>query len=274
MIEFPEAINIADALNTHVTGKVVIQVMLPTKLHKFCWFNGNPALYEDKIKNTSITSSQGFGIYVELTFSNNWKLCINDGVNVRLVSISDLPKDYQLLIKFTDGTALVFSVAMYGGIILHDGNFENDYYQKSKTYVSPLSPEFKSLFCAKIMAANQNLSAKAFLATEQRFPGIGNGVVQDILFEAGINPKRKLLTMSNQMHEVLYNAIVKTLREMTNNGGRDTEKDIFGNFGGYKTKLSKNTIEKGCPVCGNKITKEAYLGGSIYYCPVCQPLVK
>lgn len=36
---------------------------------------------------------------------------------------------------------------------------------------------------------------KAFLAAEQRFPGIGNGVLQDILLESGIHPKRKISTL-------------------------------------------------------------------------------
>lgn len=42
--------------------------------------------------------------------------------------------------------------------------------------------------------------------------------------------------------------------------------------GGYATKMSKNTLAHGCPVCGGAITKEAYLGGSVYYCPACQKL--
>jgi formamidopyrimidine-DNA glycosylase len=59
---------------------------------------------------------------------------------------------------------------------------------------------------------------------------------------------------------------------MAEKGGRDTEKDLFGNAGGYKTLLSKNTYKNPCPNCGNTIVKEAYLGGAIYFCPVCQPL--
>jgi len=57
---------------------------------------------------------------------------------------------------------------------------------------------------------------------------------------------------------------------MTEKGGRDTEKDLFGQNGRYKTLLSKNTVNQPCPNCGNTIMKEAYLGGAVYYCPVCQ----
>ncbi|MDD5016227.1 MAG: endonuclease VIII, partial [Atribacterota bacterium] len=39
-----------------------------------------------------------------------------------------------------------------------------------------------------------------------------------------------------------------------------------------RTLLSKNTIGKPCLVCGTDIQKVAYLGGAVYWCPMCQPL--
>jgi formamidopyrimidine-DNA glycosylase len=57
---------------------------------------------------------------------------------------------------------------------------------------------------------------------------------------------------------------------MTDLGGRDTEKDLLGQAGGYKTLLSKNTVNDPCPRCGGRIKKEAYLGGAVYYCKGCQ----
>jgi formamidopyrimidine-DNA glycosylase len=51
---------------------------------------------------------------------------------------------------------------------------------------------------------------------------------------------------------------------------RATEADLYGRPEGYRTMLSRNTVGKPCPVCGKIIIREAYLGGSIYYCPRCQ----
>ncbi len=59
---------------------------------------------------------------------------------------------------------------------------------------------------------------------------------------------------------------------MASQGGRDTELDLLGKPGGYQTILSKNTANKPCRVCGTIIRKEAYLGGSIYYCEKCQKI--
>ena len=114
------------------------------------------------------------------------------------------------------------------------------------------------------------LSVKGLLATEQRIPGLGNGVLQDILFNARINPKAKVNTLNDKDKEALFNLVKSTLREMTDKKGRDTEQDFLGQPGGYHTILCKNTVNKPCPVCGTLIKKEAYMGGSVYYCPKCQ----
>jgi len=113
---------------------------------------------------------------------------------------------------------------------------------------------------------------KALLATEQRIPGLGNGVLQDILFNSGIHPKRKKSTLSDFEKAELFHSLKTTLNRMTEKGGRDTEKDLFGQNGRYKTTLSKNTVNQPCPNCGATIVKEAYMGGAVYYCPVCQKL--
>ncbi|MGF7143872.1 formamidopyrimidine-DNA glycosylase [Anaerotaenia torta] len=83
-----------------------------------------------------------------------------------------------------------------------------------------------------------------------------------------------MAALGQDEYKSLYAAIKKVFPAVINAGGRDTEKDIFGNFGGYATKASKNTLGKPCERCGELIVKEAYLGGVVYYCPKCQPFIK
>ena len=270
MLELPEVINMAKQLNQYAVGKTVAEVLPPTKQHKFCWFNGDVNEYEGLINGAVVTDVVGFGLYVEMVFDNGKRLCVNDGVNIRLCRDQDVPKDFQLLIKLEADSSLVFTVAMYGGIVLHAGDYDNEYYKKSKLALSPFDDSFRSYFYRLLDTSKQNLSAKAFLATEQRFPGIGNGVLQDILFVAGIHPRRKIGSMNDDEREVLFNSTIKVLKQMTDNGGRDTEKDLYCKTCGYKTILSKNTLSWPCPKCGEAIQKEAYLGGAVYYCPECQ----
>jgi formamidopyrimidine-DNA glycosylase len=274
VLELPEVITMAKQINEHVAGKGIRQVLPPTKTHKFCWFAGDPAAYDAGLKGHTVQAAEGFGIYVEISFDNGDYLCFNDGVKARLIKGAEVPKNYQLLMEFDDETALVFTVAMYGGIILHDGSYDNEYYLKSKAAISPLSHEFEAYYRQLVAMSKATLSAKAFLATQQRFPGIGNGVLQDILLAAGIHPKRKIGTLSSSEQDNLLYHMVAVLGEMIEGGGRDTEKDLFGQPGGYPVRLSKNTLALGCRKCGETIVKEPYMGGAIYYCPSCQVLTR
>jgi formamidopyrimidine-DNA glycosylase len=176
-----------------------------------------------------------------------------------------------LLVRFDDESSIVFTVAMYGGIWAYCGALDNPYHRGSLNSLSPLDDTFDESFFDKLLGNEaKDFSAKAFLATEQRIPGLGNGVLQDILFNAAIHPKQKKSTFTDTQRANLFRSIKSTLHEMTINRGRDTEKDFMGNSGGYKTMLSKNTVGKPCTRCGNTIVKEAYLGGAVYFCPGCQ----
>ena len=110
------------------------------------------------------------------------------------------------------------------------------------------------------------------MATEQRIPGLGNGTLQDILFNAGIHPKRKISTLSEADRDRLFNSMKSTLQNKTDKNGRNTQKDLFGKKGQYACILSSKTYKAGCPLCGDEIIKESFMGGSIYYCPHCQKL--
>lgn len=272
MIELPEAIAMAIQLRENLTGCAVADVLPPTKPHQFCWFSVDPAQFADSLRGSRVTTADGFGGQIEICFDHGWNIVVNDGVNLRLVPRAAVPRDYQLLIAFEDGRALVMTVAMYGGIFLHNGDFDNGYYWASRRAVSPFDEMFPAHFRNLAAQCKPSLSVKAFLATEQRFPGVGNGVLQDILFAAHIHPKRKMGTMTENEISVLLRTMVNVLRDMTDHGGRDTEKDLLGQAGGYRTRLSRLTWKDGCPACGGPVTKEAYLGGAVYYCPQCQRL--
>ena len=84
----------------------------------------------------------------------------------------------------------------------------------------PLTDAFSGEYFERLRAdSSPKLSVKAFLATEQRVPGLGNGVLQDILYCAGIHPKRKLGTLADTEYAKLYRCVIDTLRDMVRLGG-------------------------------------------------------
>lgn len=229
-------------------------------------------LYPSLLVGKQIESARGHGAFVDLLCEENTIISIGDGTNMKYYpAIEKHPAKHQLLIVFEDDSFLAFTVSMYGAIYAYEGEFDNFYHQNSLNSISPLSKTFDERYFEGVFeSVNKDISIKALLATEQRIPGLGNGVLQDILFNANIHPKRKISKISDFEKGELFHSLKFTLQNMTDKGGRDTEKDFYGNWGGYKTKLSKNTYKSGCPNCGGEIVKEAYMGGTVYYCPECQ----
>lgn len=243
--------------------------------HKWAWYFGDPADYPSRLSGKTIGDCRAHGGMVEVD-AGGALLLFSDGVVLRYHRGGEpRPPKHQLLIEFSEGEALSASVQMYGGLwCFAPGEFGNPYYDAARTKPSPLTEGFDDAYFGTIVSGSkgQNLSAKALLATEQRIPGVGNGVLQDILFAARINPRRKVDTFSPDDVERLFVAIRSTLGGMTVLRGRDTERDLYGQPGGYQTRMSKNTAGCPCPACGALVLKEAYLGGSVYYCPTCQPV--
>lgn len=277
MLEIPESKTIAEQVQETLVGKTVTRVENATSPHKFAWYEGDPLTYGSLLSGRKIETANGHGMYVDIHLDKEVHITVGDGTNLRFYSpIEKQPAKHQLLLEFDDGSFFAFTIAMYGGIYAYKGARRDDkYYSGSLNSISPLSEKFDKIFFENIFrSVKKDLSAKALLATEQRIPGLGNGVLQDILFNSGINPRRKISTISDLEKEDLFHNLKFNLRTMTDKGGRDTEKDLFGKAGGYKTILSKNTYKNPCPICDSAIVKEAYLGGSVYYCPTCQPLKK
>lgn len=200
MLELPEAAVLARQLSDTVAGRPVARVVTLASPHRFAFFTGDPAGYDDALRGA-------------LRFHE---------------SEATVPRKHQLLVAFTDGSFLSATVQMYGGLMCYPtGTWDNHYYVVARERPSPLGDGFDLAWFESILAPPEvaKLSLKAALATEQRIPGLGNGVLQDVLWEARLHPRR----------------------------------------------MSRLSLDEPCPACGGAKTKEAYLGGSVYVCPACQP---
>ncbi|WP_300570394.1 endonuclease VIII [uncultured Acetatifactor sp.] len=274
MLEIPESLTIAAQLNETVKGLEIRRVEAAHTKHSFAWYTGDPDYYAETMEGKPLGEAIGWGSYVEIDVGD-YRFAVGDGTNLRYYASGEkLPPRYQTRIELEDGSNLVCTVQMYGSMFLVDPKeYDNFYYHVAKEKPMPGSEEFDYAYFRELREqASGTLSMKAFLATEQRIPGLGNGVLQDILLRAGLHPKKKMGTVPESRWRQVYQALTDTLEKMTAAGGRNTEKDLFGRPGRYPVMLSKNTLGKGCPYCGNTIQKASYLGGTVYFCPGCQEL--
>lgn len=270
MIELTEALVLSRQINQSCLNKKIINVIVNQNPHKWAWFNGDPNDYPKLLLTQSFKHSKTYGGMIEID-CEQCHLVLAEGVQLSL--LSSVPSDlkHQLLLEFEDHQYFVVSVRMYGGLWCYQDVFENPYYFGAKKKPSVFSTNFSFDYFKQLINESSNtLSLKAFLATEQRIPGFGNGLCQDVLWKAKLHPKMKLKDLNLIDIERLFSTLIDLLNEIVELGGRDTEKDLFGNKGRYITKMSQLGIDEGCPECGSKIIKESYMGGSIYTCPKCQ----
>jgi formamidopyrimidine-DNA glycosylase len=129
--------------------------------------------------------------------------------------------------------------------------------------------EYFTAFIDSLLSGEKR-SVKGLLTQDQLIPGLGNASAQDIMFRAGLHPKHPIGDLSKAQRRKLYNAILKTVHDITAKGGRYDEYDLFDQPGKYVRLMDNHAVERPCPKCGTRVQKMAYLGGACYFCPSCQ----
>lgn len=272
MIELPESYTIAKQIEQVLSGKIISYIELMHTPHKFAFFHGEKSYFSGWLEGQVIVGATFHGGMVEVD-TEDYMIVFADGAYPKYYEEKKkFPKNHQLAIHFDDETAVFVSIQMYGYIgVYPKGECTEGYYLSSSSKPNPLEDEFTFTYFKSLYPDHgKKMTAKSFLATQQRIPGLGNGVLQDILWDASIDPRYDMSEATEEDMHALYTSIRKLLKEMCELGGRDTEKDLLGNKGRYITQLSKNALNQPCMKCGYEIHKANYMGGTVYFCEHCQ----
>jgi formamidopyrimidine-DNA glycosylase len=275
MIELPEALTIARQLTAEVAGKKIAEAVRGNSPHKFAFYSGAPEEYARILKGRTVGEAWGRGSFIVVRMGAAHVLLLGCGGEKILYhpGAETVPGRHQLLLRFTDATFLSVTVSGWGFVQLLTEKDLAAHPHAGKAGVSPLSDGFTWRYFDGLFetaAGDPGRSVKAFMISKPGISGIGNGCLQDILFAAGIHPKRRLESMEKKDRRILYNATRSVMGEMTEKSGRDTEVDLYGNPGGYAKILASSSAGEPCTACGTKIEKIAFLGGASYFCPKCQ----
>jgi formamidopyrimidine-DNA glycosylase len=162
---------------------------------------------------------------------------------------------------------------MWGAMELFEAGKEQERQYIKGMRVTPVERGFTFKYFSGLidgLLKGEKRSTKSLLTQDQLIPGLGNASAQDILFQARLLPRRPLAELTPGQRRDLYDAIVNTVQEIIDQGGRNDEIDLFGQRGGYVRLMDNAAVGKPCPECGTKIQKIHYLGGACYFCPKCQ----
>lgn len=280
MIELPEAVVIAGQMCQRLTGKVVKSAMRGNTPSKFTFYSGPPDHYAATLPGKAIGHAVADGALIVIDLLEgqacNWLLVLGGGGERILhhTSPATLPKKHQLLLEFSDGDFLTVSVQGWGAAQLFAAGDDAKRWCGFDKGLMPIDKRFTDAYFRRLLAdlpPDDPRSVKEFIISRPGVRGVGNGYLQDILFRAGLHARTRAAELSPPQQKQLYKAIVTTIATAIRQHGRTDELDLLGRPGRYVRILGADTLGQPCPRCATPIAREAFLGGSVYWCPQCQP---
>jgi formamidopyrimidine-DNA glycosylase len=275
MFEIPEFVTLARQMSQTLKGKKIRRGQLGNSPHKFVWYNRSHDEFEKLTKAKIVGEARTRGKWLFIPLEPGYVLLLGEcgGKVLYHPAGSKAPKKYHLFITFSDDSFFTATTQMWGAMELcKKGQEKNREYVKAMR-TTPMEPEFSfDYFCTLTgeLAEDKKLSAKGLLTQNQIIPGLGNAIAQDILFRARLHPRHPIADLTTAQRRALYKAIMNTVGEIIDKGGRYDEYDLYDNQGGYIRIMDKNALKRPCPECGGKIEKIQYLGGACYLCSNCQ----
>jgi formamidopyrimidine-DNA glycosylase len=275
MFELPEFATLAKQFSVTLTGKIIREGSLGNSPHKFVWYNQSHEAFARLTKGKTVEKAWAEGKWLFVPLEPGYVLLVGEwgGKVLYHPAGSGRPDKYHLCIIFEDDSALTATTQMWGAMELHEKGKERDRKFIKDMRTTPIEPSFTFEYFSSLIdtvSKTEKKSAKGLLTQDQLIPGLGNSIAQDILFKARLNPKHLVEELTKSQRRQLYNAILKTVRQVIEKGGRCDEYDLYGNPGRYVRLMDKNALKHPCPECGKKIQKIQYLGGACYFCPSCQ----
>lgn len=171
------------------------------------------------------------------------------------------PPYSKVLFIFANGNALSYiSIRMFGWIDITD---DMDAYIKK----IGLGPDAYKMNFDDFQKALEGRSAylKSLLLNQDVLAGIGNIYSDEILFQAGLHPKRKANTLDDKEIKLLFNKI----KEILEFGIK-----MKGDLSSYPDEylISHRRDDQICPACGSEIQRISISSRHGYFCPKCQDL--
>ena len=110
---------------------------------------------------------------------------------------------------------------------------------------------------------------KTLLTDQRAIAGIGNGLSDEILYEARLSPMKLGPSLSEEEAAALYAALLRVLSEQTDKlrrsaAGELPQKEPREHY------VAHDHAGDRCPRCGATIARVSYADHDLFYCPGCQ----
>ena len=175
-----------------------------------------------------------------------------------------VPEKHDHLVLFQRRRALVFrDPRQFGRVRFHEGKEPPSWWTKLPLPVT--SPEFTVELVRAFFRRRARLAVKAALLHQERFPGVGNWMADEILWRARIDPRK----LCGQLTPARIERVWREAREVCATAlatvGIDFSDPPAGWF--FHARWSKAGR---CPRCASALQTATVGGRTTRWCPRCQ----
>jgi formamidopyrimidine-DNA glycosylase len=276
-VELPEAKIVAEQMNHELKGKRVKSFLVKDceRLQRIGMMDKDFTSF-NQLVDAKIESIASRGNVIRVKFDNGANLILGPEYGGEIFYHTDTTNVplFHLRLDFSDGTLLTVRLTSMGVIeVRKDDDLNSSYVYKrdfDSTKLSPVDDEFTFERFSQLMAENNKMLKSVLVGKDAVIVGVSNSTFQDILYRAGIHPKRKASELNMDETRSLYDSILLVLKERIKLNGKDLFRDLHGKQGSYTPAMGPNMKQQNCPTCGAKIEKLSMGGGHVYLCPNCQ----
>lgn len=268
MPELPEVETIARGLRKTILGKQIKEV----KIFYDKIIKGNVKTFKKESSEQKIKEIKRRGKNILICLSKDKAILIHLGMSGHISYLSPttkLDKHNHVIFKFSgDKKELRYNdPRKFGKITLVELRCCSDL---DKLGAEPLEISQKDFIS---LMKKRKGKIKSVLLNQKVLAGVGNIYADESLFEARINPQKRVNKITPDKLKSLHKSIKKILNKAIEAGGSSirTYADLSNNMGrfqiSHKVYGRKNLS---CRRCGAKIKRTVINQRSSYYCPRCQ----
>lgn len=277
-VELPEAYILASQMSKELQGKEIDSYVLQycEKLQRLGFVNKDASGF-DRVCGKKIESIQTRGLTIRVKLNSCINLILAPEYGGKILYHPDestLPLKFHLLLRFQDDTTLTVTLTGMGVIqTLEDEELKQSYVYR-RDFSAVASPTEDSEFTLERFTeelAHKTVNIKsALVGKDAVVVGLSNSAFQDIIYRAGIHPKRKASGLTKDQKQSLFQATKSLIQERISAGGKTQFIDLYGRPGNYTSLMGPNMKGKSCTKCSAKTEVISLGGGQVHYCPRCQ----
>lgn len=276
MPELPEVETVRRVLEPQIAGRTIEKMTLrrPEII-------AHPSvdLFSSGVVNQTISGLSRRGKFLVMEFRNGGRMVLHLRMTgCLLLTPAEYPeeKHTHILFALNSGSELRFSDVRRFGRFWYIFPGEQDTFSGiHKLGIEPLNPcgEPLTAACLKKIFGRRKKTIKECLMDQSALAGIGNIYADEILFAAGICPRRPARSLRQREWKTLSWKIPERLRYFIDKNDITPGDYLSGRGRDYRNTPFLQVYGRAglpCPVCRSALCREVLGGRSSVFCPNCQ----